>query len=74
MVDLDKSAAKKRPSPPGDDAAPLPKKRAAWEDTNTIFTNEKGGMNGYDKNQVKKVIYEMSKASSMTQLLISISP
>ena len=33
----------------------------AWENTNTVFTNEKAGMKGVDKDKIKKVIYEMSK-------------
>lgn len=33
----------------------------AWESTNTVFTNEKAGMKGVDKDKIKKVIYEMSK-------------
>lgn len=35
----------------------------AWENTNTVFTNEKAGMKGVDKDKIKKVIYEMSKVS-----------
>ncbi len=35
----------------------------AWEQTNTVFTNEKAGMKGIDKDKIKKVIYEMSKVS-----------
>lgn len=34
---------------------------AAWEKTNTVFTNEKAGMKGVDKDKIKKIIYEMSK-------------
>lgn len=33
----------------------------AWEKTNTVFTNEKAGMEGVDKDKIKKIIYEMSK-------------
>ena len=38
-----------------------PPASAAWERTNTLFTNEKAGMKGFDKDKVKKIIYEMSK-------------
>lgn len=38
-----------------------PPTSAAWERTNTVFTNEKAGMKGFDKDKVKKIIYEMSK-------------
>ena len=31
----------------------------------THFTNNKAGMAGVDKERVKKVVYEMSKASSL---------
>ena len=54
---------KRSPPPEAEAVGPVPKK-AAWEQTNTVFTNEKGGMVGYDKDQVKKIIYEMSKVSS----------
>ena len=36
----------------------------AWKQTNTVFTNAKAGMDGVDKDRVKKVIYEMSKVNS----------
>lgn len=35
----------------------------AWKKTNTVFTNAKAGMQGVDKDRVKKVIYEMSKVT-----------
>lgn len=33
----------------------------AWKKTNTVFTNDKAGMQGVDKDRIKKIIYEMSK-------------
>ena len=47
---------------PAEKKAPRPPKEA-WESTNTVFTNDKAGMLGYDKDRVKKIIYEMSKVS-----------
>ena len=35
--------------------------REAWKDTNTVFTNDKAGMQGCDKEKVKRIVYEMSK-------------
>ncbi len=32
-----------------------------------VFTNSKAGMNGIDKEQVNKVVYEMSKDSAFFQ-------
>ena len=32
-------------------------------DGNTVFTNAKSGMEGVDAEHVKRVVYEMSKAS-----------
>jgi len=46
--------------------------REAWKDTNTVFTNDKAGMQGCDKEKVKRIVYEMSKVSSLalvTQLI-----
>mmetsp|Transcript_25497 Transcript_25497/g.71308 ORF Transcript_25497/g.71308 Transcript_25497/m.71308 type:complete len:539 (+) Transcript_25497:180-1796(+) len=34
-----------------------------WKAFETVFTNAKAGMDGVDKEQVKKVVYEMSKDS-----------
>lgn len=36
------------------------------EDYETVFTNAKAGMDGVDREHVKRVVYEMSKASSMS--------
>ena len=44
----------------------LPPQAQAWESTNTVFTNEKAGMKGVDKDKIKKVIYEMSKVGLTT--------
>ena len=38
--------------------------REAWKDTNTVFTNDKAGMQGCDKEKVKRIVYEMSKVPS----------
>lgn len=37
------------------------KVRKAWENHQTVFTNGKAGMVGYDKDHVQKIVYEMSK-------------
>ena len=55
------SPAEKAPGPP----------KEAWESTNTVFTNDKAGMLGYDKDRVKKVIYEMSKVGLLKSSCIS---
>ena len=39
---------------------------SAWERTNTVFTNEKAGMKGIDKDKVKRIIYEMSKVNHLS--------
>ena len=41
---------------PGHGAGPTPP-----ADYETVFTNAKAGMEGVDKEHVKKVVYEMSK-------------
>ena len=35
-----------------------------WSDYNTVFTNNKAGMDMVDKDHVKRVVFEMSKGSA----------
>eukprot|EP00803_Ostreobium_quekettii_P007518 evm.model.scf_237.8 EVM.evm.TU.scf_237.8 scf_237:50809-52710(-) len=35
-----------------------------WRNYETVFTNEKAGMGGVDKERVKRVVFEMSKNSA----------
>ncbi|CAG9464882.1 unnamed protein product [Pedinophyceae sp. YPF-701] len=35
-----------------------------WQQCDTVFTNEKAGMGGVDKERVKRVVYELSKGSA----------
>lgn len=37
--------------------------RGEWSKYETVFTNSKAGMDGVDKEKVKRVVYEMSKGS-----------
>lgn len=39
-------------------------KNAAWKDYQTVFTNAKAGMEGVDKEKVKRIVFEMSKGSA----------
>ncbi|KAL3614350.1 hypothetical protein CASFOL_042424 [Castilleja foliolosa] len=34
-----------------------------WQSYNTVYTNAKAGMEGVDKERVKRIVYEMSKGS-----------
>ena len=43
------------------DLQPTQAPQHAWQTTNTVFTNEKAGMSGVDKDRVKQIVYEMSK-------------
>lgn len=47
------------PSPPA--AGPAPGRREAWQDYSSVFTAAKAGMEGVDKDKVKRVVFEMSK-------------
>ena len=53
---------------PGPDPGPDPGaagrgKEEAWADYASVFTNAKAGMEGVDKDKVKRIVYEMSKDS-----------
>lgn len=43
--------------PPADSGA----LSAAWRDYESVFTNTKAGMEGIDKDRIKRIVYEMSK-------------
>jgi DNA polymerase kappa len=47
----------------GQPAAPQ-QQHAAWQDYQSVFTAAKAGMDGVDKDKVKKTVYEMSKDSA----------
>jgi DNA polymerase kappa len=36
----------------------------AWKDYQSVFTAAKAGMEGVDKERVKKTVYEMSKVEN----------
>ena len=45
-----------------DIAAEEPKTKNEWDTFTTLFTHAKAGMQAVDKERVKKVVFEMSKA------------
>jgi hypothetical protein len=47
----------------GQPAAPQ-QQHEAWQDYQSVFTAAKAGMEGVDKEKVKKIVYEMSKDSA----------
>lgn len=49
---------------PVEGAVAAPATAPTWQSVNTVFSNAKAGMQGVDKDKVKRVIYEMSKDSA----------
>jgi DNA polymerase kappa len=43
----------------------MAEEKEGWKDYQSVFTAAKAGMEGVDKEKVKKVVYEMSKVSRL---------